>query len=95
MLKQFDILKYRKECFCVCACVFVFLRVDRESEGEREVTDVAVTYSYRAVLKGRNVSSFCFFFFLFFFLIFLTIYITLGYLIKNILQPKKNYVTEF
>ena len=46
--------------FCVCVFLFLFLslKVDGASG---EVTNVAV--NYRAVLKGRNVSSFCFFFF--------------------------------
>ena len=66
--------------------VFLFLGVDRVNEGGDECG--RHFYSYRSVLKGRNVSTIAFSFF-FFFKIFLTLYITLGYLIKNILQPKK------
>ena len=54
--------------------VFLFLRVDRASEGGDECG--RHFYSYRSVLKGRNVSTiaFSFFFFFFFFIFFLTLY---------------------
>ena len=45
--------------------VFLFLRVDRESEGGDECG--RHFYSYRSVLKGRNVSTIAFSFFFFFF----------------------------
>ena len=50
--------------------VFLFLRVDRVNEGGDECG--RHFYSYRSVLKGRNVSTIAFsFFFFFFFLIFI------------------------